>query len=168
MNRVFSFVFLVIIVSCQNQDKGLKEHSNKFFSKRIIDSTIRQLEEAEWARASSQKDTQWFHAHIANELVLTTGRTGEVTNKQQTIDEIKDPSYGSGGSDKLEDLKILAFENTAVAIFKILTNGNDKTGPYFRIARYTEVWIYRDGRWQLLASHSSLMSDLKNDSISNK
>ena len=157
MKRITFFVLLIIAVSCQNSDTNSKEHSNKFLSQQVIDSTIEQLEDVEWARASSQKDTQWFHSHIANELILTTGRTGEVTNKQQTINEIKDPTYGSGGSDKLEDLKVLSFENTAVATFKILTNGKDKTGPYFRIARYTEVWIYRDNRWQLLSSHSSLM-----------
>jgi len=157
MKLITFFVLLIIAVSCQNSDTNSKEHSNKFLSQQVIDSTIEQLEDVEWARASSQKDTQWFHSHIANELILTTGRTGEVTNKQQTINEIKDPTYGSGGSDKLEDLKVLSFENTAVATFKILTNGKDKTGPYFRIARYTEVWIYRDNRWQLLSSHSSLM-----------
>ena len=160
------FALVFIITTCQNSDTESQKQTKVFFSKSIIDSTIRHLENVEWAKASIQKDTQWFHSHIADELVLTTGRTGEVTNKQQTIDEIKDPSYGSGGSDKLDDLKIISFENTAVATFKILTNGKDKTGHYFRIARYTEVWIYRDTRWQLLTSHSSLIPDLMNNNNS--
>jgi len=161
MRSIFFFLFALSIISCQSSKTDSNIRQKEYFSKNFIDSTIRQLENVEWAKASTQKDTQWFHSHIADELVVTTGRTGEISNKKQTIDEIKDPSYGSGGSDKLEDLKITSFENTAVATFKILTNGKDKTGSYFRVARYTEVWIYRDDRWQLLASHSSLMPDSK-------
>lgn len=147
------------IASCGDSQVEPAKQTNEFLSARVIDSTIRQLEETEWARASVQKDTQWFHSHIADELVLTTGRTGELTNKEQTIAEIKDPSYGSGSADTIEDLKITSFENTAVATFRIITSGKDKTGPYSRTARYTEVWIFRDARWQLFASHSSLMPD---------
>ena len=168
MKGILFLVLVTFFASCQNQGEVPKSHANDFLTKSSIDSAIRQLEDVEWARASSQKDTQWFQSHIADELILTTGRTGLITNKQQTIDEIKDPSYGSGGSDKVEDLKILSFENTAVATFKILTHGKDKTGSYFRIARYTEVWIYRDDRWQLLSSHSSLIPDLRSDSTSLK
>ncbi len=168
MKELSFLLLLALFVSCKNRDKDLKTQADMFLSPPIIDSTIRQMENVDWARASSQKDTHWFQSHIANELILTTGRTGEVTNKQQTIDEIKNPSYGSGSSDKLEDLKILSFENSAVATFKILTNGRDTTGYYTRIARYTEVWIYRDGRWQLWASHSSLLPNKKDEKTSHK
>jgi ketosteroid isomerase-like protein len=85
-----------------------------------------------------------------------------VTNKQQIINEIIDPAYGSGSSDQLEDLQIIPLNNSGIATFKILTKGKDKTGPYFRIARYTEAWIYKGERWQLIASHSSLLPDTAN------
>ena len=157
MKRILIISFTTILTSCQHQNKQAIRAEQHFISKDKMDSAIRHLEDFEWSIASSKKDTQWFQAHIADELVMTTGRTGEVTNKQQTIHEIMDTAYASGDSDKLEDLKILSHENTAVATFKILTKGKDKTGPYHRIARYTEVWIFRDDRWQLLASHSSLL-----------
>ncbi|MEI9911044.1 MAG: nuclear transport factor 2 family protein [Bacteroidota bacterium] len=146
-----------MIVSCHDQNKSAIQPEQKTFPASVIDSVIRELEDIEWARAIAKKDTQWLQLHLADELIMTTGRTGELANKQQVINEITDTAYGSGGNDKLEDLEIRSFENTAVATFKILTHGKDKDGPYYRVARYTDVWIFRNERWQLLASHSSLM-----------
>jgi ketosteroid isomerase-like protein len=147
----------LFLVSCNNKSEPVIKPEQQFFSPTEIDSAIRKLEAVEWAKATETKDSQWLRLHLADELVMTTGRTGDVTNKQQVIAEIMDTAYGSGGSDKIEELKITSFKNTAVATFKIVTNGKDKTGAYFRKARYTEVWIFRDARWQLLSSHSSLL-----------
>jgi ketosteroid isomerase-like protein len=156
MNWILLIFISAIFISCSDPGKSENFSVSHINSPREIDSSIRHLEIVEWGNATAKKDTLWFQRHIAEELIMTTGRTGEVTNKKQTIDEIKDPSYGSGSEDKLEDLKIISFENTAIATFKISTHGKDKTGPYFRIARYTEVWVFNDNRWQLIASHSSL------------
>ena len=156
MNTILLIFISAIFISCSDTSKSENVSVRHINSQSEIDSAIRQLEIVEWGNATAKKDIQWFQSHIADELIMTTGRTGEVTNKKQTIDEIKDPSYGSGSEDKIEDLKIVSFENTAIATFKISTHGKDKTGPYFRIARYTEVWIFKEKRWQLLASHSSL------------
>lgn len=117
---------------------------------------IRHLEEVEWGRASQQKDTAWFERHLADEVVFTTGRTGRVTTKAQEMADILAQSSG-GGEDRVDELRVQVHGVTAVATFKLDTRGSDRNGPYHRVARYTEVWIYRDGRWQLLASHSSLI-----------
>ncbi len=117
---------------------------------------VRQLEEVEWARAVQRKDTAWFQRHLADELVLTTGRTGRVTNKAQEMADILAPTTG-GGSDRVDDLRVQPYGNVAVATFRLSSSGSDASGPYQRTARYTEVWLFRDGRWQLVASHSSLL-----------
>lgn len=117
---------------------------------------VRYIEEVEWARAVRQKDTAWFERHLADDLVLTTGRTGRVTNKAQEMADILAPTTG-GGDDRLDDLRVRAYGHTAVATFRLTSSGSDASGPYQRTARYTEVWIFRDGGWQLVASHSSLV-----------
>ena len=117
---------------------------------------ITHLETVEWARASREGDVDWFKRHLADELMLTTGRTGKLTTKADELASVR-ASSGNGGSDKIDDLKVHVYGHVAVATFKIDTTGTDDTGPYHRIARYTEVWVHRDGRWQLAASHSSLL-----------
>lgn len=117
---------------------------------------VRHLEEVEWAAAVQRKDTAWFERHLADDLVLTTGRTGRVTNKAQEMADILAPTTGGGG-DRLDDLRVQPYGNTAVATFRLTSSGSDAGGPYHRTARYTEVWLFRAGRWQLVASHSSLL-----------
>lgn len=117
---------------------------------------VRRMEEVEWAAAVQRKDTAWFERHLADELVLTTGRTGRVTNKAQEMADILAPTTG-GGDDRLDDLRVQPYGNVAVATFRLTSSGSDAGGPYQRTARYTEVWLFRDGRWQLVASHSSLL-----------
>jgi ketosteroid isomerase-like protein len=153
---------IILFLSCNNSKSNDEKKQVTTWSANKIKMAIRSLEEVEWAEASSKKDKSWFEQHLADDLVMTTGRTGEVTNKQQVIAEIMDPAYGIGGSDRLEDLHIIPLNNSGIATFKILTKGKDKTGPYFRIARYTEVWVHKDERWQLVASHSSLLPDSAN------
>lgn len=117
---------------------------------------VRQMEEVEWPAAVQRKDTAWFARHLADELVLTTGRTGRVTNKAQEMADILAPTTGGGG-DRVDGLRVQPYGNVAVATFRLTSSGSDASGPYQRTARYTEVWLFREGRWQLVASHSSLL-----------
>ena len=119
---------------------------------------VRRLEEVEWGRAVRAKDTAWFSRHLADELVLTTGRTGRVTTKAEEMADILSPATG-GGDDRVEELRVQTHGHVAVATFRLVSSGTDRAGPYRRTARYTEVWVYRDGRWQLAASHSSLIPE---------
>jgi len=120
------------------------------------EQAVRRIEEVEWARAVRVKDTAWFARHLADELVLTTGRTGRVTTKAEEMADILGPTTG-GGEDRVDELRVQAHGRVAVATFRLVSSGTDRSGPYRRAARYTEVWVHRDGRWQLTASHSSLI-----------
>ena len=121
-----------------------------------VESQIRHIEQIEWPRALKQGDVAWFQRHLADELVVTTGRTGMVTTKAQEIADIK-PANLQSGSETIDDLRVRAYGDVAIATFRIDVTGSDKSGPYHRLARYTDVWVRRDGRWQLVASHSSLI-----------
>ena len=123
----------------------------------IVEAVTR-LEQVEWARASKAKDTVWFQQHVAPEALFTTGRTGQVTSKETELAEILAPTLG-GGEEKVTDLSVRGHGNVAVATFRLEATGVDRAGPYRRAARYTETWLFRDGRWQLIASHSSLLPD---------
>lgn len=168
MYKSLFYLSLILFLSCNGSKSNVEKKQVKTLPENDIKMAIRNMEEVEWAKASSQKDKVWFEQHLADALIMTTGRTGEVTNKQQVIAEIMDTAYGNSSSDRLEDLQIIPLTNSGIATFKILSKGKDKTGPYFRIARYTETWIYetwiyKDERWQLIASRSSLLPDSANN-----
>lgn len=118
---------------------------------------VTRLTTVEWAQASARGDVAWFDRHLADELRLTTGRTGKVTGKAAEIASVRRSMGAGGGGDKIDDFQIRVYGDVAVATFALDTTGTDETGPYHRLARYTEVWVFRESRWQLAASHSSLL-----------
>ena len=146
-------VVLLAMIASISGSAGL---DNARGSSQSVESEIRHITEVEWPRALRQGDVAWFQRHLAHELIVTTGRTGTVTNKAQEIADIK-PAPAQSGSETIQDLKVQAYGHVAIATFRIDVTGVDETGPYHRLARYTEAWVRRDGRWQLAASHSSLL-----------
>lgn len=119
----------------------------------VIDEITR-LTTVEWPQANMRSDVQWFERHFADELLITNGQTGEVTTKTQELESVRS-SQGADGRAKIEDLHVNVYDNVAVTVFKIVVSGTTNTRPYHRIVRHTEVWVFRDGRWQLVALHGS-------------
>ena len=78
---------------------------------------------------------------------------GRVTDKVQDKKDISgDLKFQSN---EISDLKIHVFDNTAVvAGTSTLTGafkGEDISGTY----RYTDVWVKRNGKWQVVASQAT-------------
>ena len=140
-------------VSCGDDTEPAKKTS---MTDSLAVEAITRLTTVEWAQATSAGDVRWYERHLADELMMTTGRTGKLTTKADEIAALR-PSAPAGGSEKVDDLKVQIYGNVGVTTFRIDTTGTDDSGAYHRRARYTEVWVHRDDRWQLVASHSSLL-----------
>ena len=117
---------------------------------------ITRLEQVEWVQADLKKDIAWYENHWATEYISTSSRTGKVSNKAEDLADAKDP-VNTTESEVLEDFKVQDHGNVAVATGKITVKGKDKTGPFTRQSRFTDVWVKRDGRWQVVATQGTLI-----------
>lgn len=117
---------------------------------------ITRLEKEEWVQADLKKDIAWYENHWATEYISTNSRTGKVSNKAEDLADAKNP-VNTTESEVLEDLKVQDHGNVAVATGKITVKGKDKTGPFTRQSRFTDVWAKRDGRWQVVATQGTLI-----------
>ena len=117
---------------------------------------ITRLEQVEWVQADLKKDIAWYENHWATEYISTSSRTGKVNSKAEDLADAKDP-VNTTESEVLEDLKVQDHGNVAVATGKITVKGKDKTGPFTRQSRFTDVWAKRDGRWQVVATQGTLI-----------
>ncbi|HEX2060232.1 MAG TPA: nuclear transport factor 2 family protein [Thermoanaerobaculia bacterium] len=148
-------LLIIVVMACSSTPS---DHGTQIrLQATTVEREIRHITTVEWPRALKEADVAWFDRHLADELLVTTGRTGRVTTKAEEIADVKPSATSSGGGEKIDDLKVRAYGDVAVTTFLIDVTGVDKTGPYHRVARYTEVWLHRDGRWQLVTSHSSLV-----------
>ena len=82
-------------------------------------------------------------------------RSGTLYNKAQILASVRDKSYHP---DILQStgMVVHAYGNTAVVTGAYYEKGVDKGKPWERRGRFTDTWIYLNGRWQCAASHFSV------------
>ena len=79
--------------------------------------------------------------------------TGKATTKAEDIAGFKSNTVDSAN---LSGLDVRLQGETAVVTGLTHNKGkNDKGVAYDRKVRFTDVWVKRDGRWQVLSSHGT-------------
>lgn len=109
--------------------------------------------EHEWADAVVRGDIAVLDRIEADDLIVTDP-DGKVSNKAQGLADIKSGAF-KVESIKLDDMKVQAYWDTAVVTgrttMKGQYNSRDSSGQY----RWTDVFVKRQGRWQVVATHAS-------------
>jgi ketosteroid isomerase-like protein len=111
--------------------------------------------EREWNDASKNKDVAWFERNYAGDATDVSSRTGMLHSKSEEIASVKtDKSVLD--SLELSDLNVRIEGNTAVVTGVNHVKGRDDKGQAIdRRARFTDVFVKRDGRWQVLATQGT-------------
>ncbi len=150
MKTILIAVLLVvatpILVLCQtNQnDKTAKE--------------LMQLER-DWVTATLKRDKVWLERFFADEFISTHPTSGTIKNKAREIADTIDPTQ-TPESSTLDNMKVIVAGKTAIvtgAAFEV--GGAQHLTDRKRGYLFTDTFIRRSGRWQLLASHSSRLPD---------
>src|SRR6266567_7098161 len=56
-----------------------------------------------------------------------------------------------------EDMRVHRFGQTAVVTGWLVVAGQGPNGPFDRRYRFTDTWVRRGGRWQIVAAHDYLV-----------
>ena len=109
--------------------------------------------EQKWLEAQKAGNPDRLAPLLADKLVNTDGE-GKVTDKAQTLSDIKTTKWESA---EYEDLKVTVFGNTAIATGVFKGKGTDGTGKHLDLHdRWTDTWVKMPGgTWQCVASHAS-------------
>jgi hypothetical protein len=108
-----------------------------------------------WNQAQLHRDAGALEALIANRFV-NTEYDGEVTDRGQFLADIKDPKFKPTAV-SLQEMKVNIYSGTAVVTGIYRTKGAYNGKPYDHLGRFTDTWIFEGGKWQCVASHTSLM-----------
>jgi hypothetical protein len=114
--------------------------------------TLYRLED-QWTQALVRRDGVAFDRLLAPRFVYT--ENDQVMTKAQLIDAVV------RGADTVEsaaneDMKAYVYGNTAVVTGWLIVKGRGKDGAFNRRYRYTDTWVTRGGRWQVIAAHDYL------------
>jgi hypothetical protein len=108
-----------------------------------------------WNEAQVNRDDRVLDAMIGNEFV-NTEYDGEVSDKAKFLADIRDPQF-KPTSLTIQDLKVSMYAAAAVVVGIYHTKGTYQGKPYEHFGRFTDTWVYTEGRWQCVASHTSLL-----------
>lgn len=116
-------------------------------------SKILAMENA-WNKAELHNDAAAVRLLLADDFVMTVAE-GAIFNKAQILASIRSKSYQP---DVLESsgMAVHSYGNTAVVTGAYHEKGVDKGRPWERRGRFTDTWVYLEGRWQCVASHFSV------------
>jgi hypothetical protein len=109
--------------------------------------------------ANVRRDKAFFERIEADEFVFTDS-AGGLTTKAEDVASLDKPA----GEFKLisyvpDDMKVRVYGNTAVVTGRTTTKLQSKDREVTNRSRFTDVFVKRNGRWQLVAGHSSRLRE---------
>jgi ketosteroid isomerase-like protein len=108
-----------------------------------------------WNEAQVNRDSAALNALVSSRFVNTEW-DGEVSDKQKFLADIKDPLFKPTAAN-IQDVKMNFFGDTAVVTGTYRTQGTYQGKPYDHVGRFTDTWVLDLGKWQCVASHTSLL-----------
>ena len=108
-----------------------------------------------WNEAQVNRDSAALNALVAERFV-NTEYDGEISDKTKFLADIKDPLF-KPSSASIQDMKVTLYGDTAIVIGNYHTKGTYQGKPYDHFGRFTDTWVLDNGKWQCVASHTSLV-----------
>jgi len=108
-----------------------------------------------WNEAQVNRDSSSLEALVSSRFVNTEW-DGELSDKQRFLAEIRDPRYKPTALN-IQDVKMNFFGETAVVTGIYHASGTYQGKAYDHIGRFTDTWVQDLGKWQCVASHTSLL-----------
>lgn len=109
--------------------------------------------DASWNDLRLKPDVEGLDRILAEDWLLTHS-DGRVQNKAEYLEELRARTRRNQAIGN-EDVRLRRYGATAVvtgtSVQSAVSNGQPWSGRF----RFTRVWVQRDGRWIMVASHSS-------------
>jgi ketosteroid isomerase-like protein len=111
--------------------------------------------EREIGDANVRRDKAYFERIEADEFIFTDSGGG-LTNKTEDVSSFDKPT----GETKLisytpDEMKVAIYGDTAVVTGRVTSVSRGPKGEATIRSRFTDVFVKRNGRWQIVAGHSS-------------
>ena len=106
--------------------------------------------------AITQRDLPALESILAKAVVFTTA-TGRVMERAAVLEMLAKPETHYESVESQDVVRRLA-GNVVVETGLVKVRGKRKGLPIDEVQRYTDVWQKEDGRWRLIAEHTSLLA----------
>jgi len=145
MTRIFLPLLLLVPLVALAQESG--DSADK--------SLILALEGA-WNQAELHHDANAVAAIMADSFI-SVDHHGKLLNKSQYLADLKDLSFKPEEISNSETTVYL-YGDFAIVSSVYRTKGTDNGKPFVHRGRFTDTWIKRNGKWQCVADHETLIN----------
>src|SRR5688572_12430914 len=115
--------------------------------------------EADWADLAVRAIPGLMERIMADDYVgVSSG--GDIRDKAKQVEDAKEGPSGEFVSSKLDYVNYRHFGDTVLAQGAETIVRKDATKPPLRLI-WTDVWMWRDGKWQIVASQDSVLPEKK-------
>ena len=118
------------------------------------ESKILALEKA-WNLAQIHHDATALGS-LLPETFVYTDYDGTVMNKAKFLADVKDTNYRATSISN-EEMNVFPYRNVAIVIGTYHSKGTYKGKAFNHRGRFTDTWVFQDGKWQCVASHTTLI-----------
>ena len=122
---------------------------------------VRKLER-QWLDAYEQNNAEAMERIVADDFTITFPN-GAIQTKPQLMAMIKSPRRAGQSRMKFstEDVQSRAYGDTVILIGRVITEYERDGKTVKEQSRYTDTYVQRKGRWQVVASHLSNIEEAK-------
>ena len=112
--------------------------------------------ERDIGKANIASDYFFFDRVEAEEFIFTDAGGG-VTTKKQDLEGLKQPAVPDVKlvAYDVDEMNVRLYDKTAVVTGRVTTKRMVKGAEVVSKSRFTDVFVWRQERWQLVAGHSS-------------
>ena len=106
-----------------------------------------------WNQAQLHHDSKALEALVADSFI-STDNDGVIQNKAQFLADNKDPAYAPAVMANSE-MRVFLYGKVAVVAGIYHAKGKYKAKPFDHYGRFTDTWVFLEGTWRCVASHTS-------------
>ncbi len=146
MMRYFLLVIVLIlpVIVAGQSNKGANR----------VEAELMQLER-DIGQANIRRDKAFFERVEGDEFIFTDSAGGITTKTEDVASLDKPPGEFRLVSYDLDDMKVSVYGKTAVVTGRTTTVSRGKDREITNRSRFTDVFVKRSGRWQIVAGHAS-------------
>ena len=137
-------------------DQDSVKHS-KVFARSEVAQVLRGIEER-LARAWVEGDRSFIEQTLADDWSVTD-LTGRVLTKAEVLKEAFGSEDRKIASMRIDDIAVRAFGDWAIVTGRTQASGEYQGNAVEVVLRFTDVFAYRDGSWQAVASQATLINE---------
>jgi uncharacterized protein (TIGR02246 family) len=138
-------IFLMLLVACASEVAAQNDAAQE----------VRKLERA-WLDAYEQHDSKAMDRIVADDFTITF-TDGRIQTKPQIMKSIAAPRNPNNPPSRFytEDVQARVYNDTVILIGLVTSQWQQNGQPMKEQNRYTDTYVKRNGRWQVVASHLS-------------